>query len=140
MRLRPAIARAAERAGVGRRTVQRWMQRDEEFALAVDEARQDALDTIEHLVYLRATTGTPKRKVVTRTLADGRAETTVTEEMHISDTLAMFYLKRWRPEYRENFGVQRTDGVLHHRDRAPARDNLQQAATGGDAPAAPTLA
>jgi hypothetical protein len=32
---------------------------------------------------------------------------TVTKEMHISDTLLMFYLKRWRPEYRESFRAER---------------------------------
>jgi len=30
-------------------------------------------------------------------------ETTVTEENHISDIVAMFMLKRWRPEYRDSY-------------------------------------
>ena len=84
------------------------MQRNEAFAVAVYEAREEALDTLEHVVYLRATTGTPMRKTVTETTSDGKTKTTVTEEQHVSDTLAMLYLKRWRPEYRESYGIELT--------------------------------
>lgn len=41
----------------------------------------------------------------------------MTEELHTSDTLAMFYLKRFRPEFRESFVVEQTGpggGPLKH--------------------------
>lgn len=105
----PSIARCAERVGVDRSTVHRAMQRHEEFAVAVHEAREGALDTLEHVIYLRATAGTPTRKTVTETTSEGKTKTTVTEEQHVSDTLAMFYLRRWRPEYRDNYSIELTE-------------------------------
>ena len=102
----PNESRAAEQAGVRRNTVWRLKQRDEAFALAAAEARDSALDLLEQQIYARATAGTPERKTVTKTLPDGSVEVTVTETLHVSDTLAMFYLKRWRPEYREATKVE----------------------------------
>lgn len=107
----PSISRAADEAGIDRRTVYRLAQRSESFAVAQHDAREAALDTLEGLIFARATTGTPERKVVTKTLADGSVERTETEERHVSDTLAMFYLKRWRPEYRENYTVTHAGDV-----------------------------
>ena len=111
MRKAPSISRAAKTVGVNRTTINRLRQRDEAFALAINDAREEALDTLEEVVLMRATTGQPMRKVVTKRLADGTEIVTVTEESHISDTLAMFYLKRWRPEYRDTYRVERSDSV-----------------------------
>lgn len=102
----PDLHSAAEAAGVHRTTVWRLTQRDPEFAEADRAVHDEHLDRLERIIYSRATAGTPVKKTVTRTTADGSVETTVTEERHISDTLAMFYLKRWRPEYREAYRVE----------------------------------
>lgn len=105
----PAISQAALRVGVDRGTVHRAMQRHEEFALAVDAQRNVALDALESALYLRATIGTPVVKTVRKSDRDGNlVEETVTEDRHISDVLGIFYLKRWRPEYRDSFRVEST--------------------------------
>jgi hypothetical protein len=105
----PSIARAAEKVGVDRTTVHRGMQQHEEFALAVSAARDQALDNLEATLYLRATAGQQVTKTVTRYNNQGDVvEETVTDERHVSDTLGMFYLKRWRPEYRESFKIEQT--------------------------------
>lgn len=108
MRSVPSLARAAKNAGIARSTVQRFQVADADFATAMDEARAEALDTLEEVMLLRARQGQPIRKVVTKVAADGATETITTEESHISDVLGMFYLKRWRPEYRETFKVETT--------------------------------
>jgi molybdenum-dependent DNA-binding transcriptional regulator ModE len=46
IRQNPSISRAAQTVGISRRTVHRWMQRDEEFALAVHDAREEALGRV----------------------------------------------------------------------------------------------
>jgi hypothetical protein len=47
------------------------------------------------------------RKRVTKYDKHGNVrEVTKTEEAHVSDTLGMFLLKRYRPEFRESFAVE----------------------------------
>lgn len=105
----PTIRNAASRAGVDRRTLQRLIQRDERFALAVHDARENALDSIEETIILRARSGQPVKRTTTKTDKDGGVvETTTVDETHISDNLAMFYLKRWRPEYRDTYRVEQS--------------------------------
>lgn len=114
MRQIPSLARSAKVVGINRRTVFRWMKREESFARAVAEAREEALDSLEEIALLRGRTGQPTKKTVTRSykMRDGKGdlvdvtETTVTDEAHISDNLLMFYLKRWRPAYRDTFDVK----------------------------------
>lgn len=108
MRQVPDRTLAAKQAGVDRSTTQRLGQRDPLFEAATNAARDEALDRMERLIYQRATTGQPVRKTITKTLPDGRTETIVTEESHVSDNLAMFYLKRWRVEYRDSVKVEQT--------------------------------
>lgn len=113
MRSVPSISRAAKTVEVDRRTIQRLIQRNETFALAISDARDDALDTLEEVMLLRARQGQPTKKTVTKKYIDPKTstevvETTVTEDTHISDVIAMFYLKRWRPEYRESYRVENT--------------------------------
>lgn len=105
----PSISRAAVTVQVDRSTVHRAMQRYEEFAIAMSMARDVALDNLEATLYLRATAGQAVLKTVRKHDGDGRViEETTTEERHISDSLGMFYLKRWRPEYRESFRVEQS--------------------------------
>lgn len=112
MRSVPSLARAAKTVGVARTTLQRLVHRDEAFKLAIHDAREEALDTLEEVMLLRARQGQPTKKTVTKTYPDGKGgmvtETTVTDESHLSDTLGMFYLKRWRPEYRESYRVEQS--------------------------------
>lgn len=108
MRVVPNLTEAARAAGVARSTVQRAVQRDEEFAVAMNDAREQALDTIESSLLLRARSGQTLRKRVTKTLADGRQETTEHEEVYLSDSAAFFLLKRWRPEYRDTYRVEQS--------------------------------
>ncbi len=104
----PSIRRAAEAVGISRVTVHRLQKKDEQFALALHDAREDALDTLEEVMLMRARTGQPITKTVTRTFPDGSKEETVTKDSHLSDTLGMFYLKRWRPEYRDSYRTEVT--------------------------------
>jgi hypothetical protein len=105
----PNLSRAAEAGGVDRSTVYRLRDRDEAFAVALHDAREKALDLLEESIYAQAMVGLPHRKTVTRTDKDGTiVEITETEELVRSPTLAMFFLKRWRPEYRESFRFEQT--------------------------------
>lgn len=108
LRHSPNVSAAAKTCDVARSTINRLVQRDEAFAIAAHDAREEALDSLEDVILERAREGQQTVKVVTRTAADGSIETTVTEESHISDTLAMFFLKRWRPEYRESYRIENT--------------------------------
>lgn len=132
MRTVPSLARVSERVGISRRQVQRLAKRDATFAAALQEARDVALDSLEEVALMRARTGQPVKKTVTKKVTeDGKeksVETTVTEESHLSDVLLIFYLKRWRPEYRDTFNVRHggVDGgpvqVEVYRD--PSRERL----------------
>jgi hypothetical protein len=106
MRVVPSIARAARECRVARSTIQKHVQRNESLALAINEARQEALDVLEETILARARQGQTLTKTVTRTFANGGVEVIETTEQHVSDNLAMFYLKRWRPEYRDSWKVE----------------------------------
>lgn len=113
MRQSPNLSRAAEAAQVDRRTVQRLAGRDADFDRALHEAREVALDLLEEAIFAQATSGLPATKTTTTTKRDAEGklvEETVSEveELHRNPTLAMFFLKRWRPEYRESFRIEQT--------------------------------
>lgn len=117
----PNMSRAAEHVGVERSTVYRLRDRDERFALALFDAREKAIDLLEESVYADATSGLPHRKTVTKKrLTDAGEEiieVTESEELVRNPTLAMFFLKRWRPEYRESFKIEQTGaggGPIQH--------------------------
>lgn len=79
-----AVGPAARRAGVHPNTAWKWMQADPEFAVAVKEAMEVAVQAMEGSVYER-----------------GRGM-----NGHKPDTIAaIFWLKRHRPEYRDNVQV-----------------------------------
>lgn len=102
----PSLAKAAKQTGVARSTINHWMQKDESLALAINAARQEALDKLEETILQRAREGQKMVKTVRREFSNGTVETITTTESHISDVLAMFYLKRWRPEYRDAYKVE----------------------------------
>lgn len=118
LRAVPNVRAACEAAGVGRSTAYDARQRDETFALEWADAVEQGLDALEQIAHARGTTGQKIRKTVTKTFADGKVEVTETEEMHISDTLLMFFLKRYRPEFRESFRIEHGGaggGPIQHR-------------------------
>lgn len=105
----PNLSRAAEHVDVAPSTVYRLRDRDERFALALYDAREKAINLLEESIYAQATSGLPSRKTVTKTDGDGKViEVTETEEIQRNPTLAMFFLKRWRPEYRESYRIEQT--------------------------------
>jgi hypothetical protein len=108
MRNIPTYTEAARAAGVGVDAIRRATKRDEVFAVAMHDAREEGLDHLEETIILRARSGQPLVKTVVREFTDGTKETTTTTERHISDNLAMFYLKRWRPEYRDSYRIEQT--------------------------------
>ena len=125
----PNLSRAAEAGGVDRSTVYRLRDRDERFAVALCDAREKALDILEESIFAQATAGLPHRKVTTKTHADGSVEVTASEEIVRNPTLAMFFLKRWRPEYRDSFRVEQanTRAESHQQGRPDSEKTAVQA-------------
>lgn len=77
-RERGTISHAAETVGVSRKCVHHYLNTDPEFAEAMADAREDSGDILESSVYERA---------------------------FKSDLLAMFYLKAYRPKFRDKVQV-----------------------------------
>jgi hypothetical protein len=73
------VSHAAQAAGVSRNTVYRWHDEDPEFAILWDEAHEQAVDSVESVLFQKALSG---------------------------DTICMiFYLKAHRPIYRDRLNV-----------------------------------
>lgn len=83
------IADAARIAGVSRNTVNRWREKDPEFAAAMETARGLAAGPLERLAYERATVGA--RETVIR---DGKV---VAEKIKPSDAMLRLLLQGARP-------------------------------------------
>ena len=73
------VLHACKAAGISRQTAYRWRDDDLEFAFEWDEARENAVDLVESMIYQQAVGG--------NTLA------------------AIFYLKAHRPIYRDRLTV-----------------------------------
>lgn len=69
------VAAAAEQVGIDRSTFYRWLDSDPEFADDFHDARDDVIDSVEQTLVQRARNG--------------------------SELCIFFFLKRWRPEYRD---------------------------------------
>jgi hypothetical protein len=95
------VKKAAEAAGVGRRTVYDWREAHAEFAAQWDEITDAVNDDIEHEIRRRGIDGVERPYFY-----KGEQVATVRE---FSDNLLMFYAKKRMPEYRENF---RPDGAV----------------------------
>lgn len=91
------VTRAAKVAGISRSTAYAHRNEDADFALAWDEAIEAGVDELEQEIRRRALKGT--RKPVYH---KGKVVGYIRE---YSDSLAMFIMKRRRPEYREHFHV-----------------------------------
>ena len=103
-----SVSRACEEVSIGRATVYRLRARDETFAVALDDAREEALDLLEERLHQAANTGIPVVVETTKTFKDGTVEKTVRKGFEFHPTAAMFMLKRWRPEYRDSYRVETT--------------------------------
>ena len=69
----------SQAAGVSRNTVYRWRDDDREFAILWDEAHEQAVDSVENVLFQKALSG---------------------------DTICMiFYLKAHRPIYRDRLNI-----------------------------------
>lgn len=78
------VLAAAQASGIGRASVYRWLEHDEEFALAFHQAEEDSTQRLERAAYERAT-----------------------RSVEPSDTLLIFLLKARRPErYRDRYEVR----------------------------------
>ena len=73
------VFHAAQAAGVSRNTVYRWRDEDPEFAILWDEAHEQAVDSVESVLFQKALS---------------------------ADTICMiFYLKAHRPIYRDKLNI-----------------------------------
>ena len=85
------VSHAAQAAGVSRNTVYRWRDDDPEFAILWDEAHEQAVDSVESVLFQKALSG---------------------------DTICMiFYLKAHRPIYRDrvNIDIQQLKGEIEEK-------------------------
>lgn len=117
LRTTPIVRTAAAAAHVGRTTVYDARQRDESFALRWAEAVAEGVETLEQVAFARGRDGQPVTRTVTKTDKDGNVETTVYEERHISDTVLLRVLSRYKPEYRDSARHELTGaggGPLRH--------------------------
>lgn len=96
------VTLAAREAGIGRSSAFEWREADSAFAKDWDDALQEGLDLLEGEVKRRAFDG------VKKPIFYKGAEVSTVQEY--SDTLAMFYLKGYRPDrFRDRFELEIKD-------------------------------
>ena len=103
------VSHACRAAGIGsRNTVDAWLERDEEFALAYRQAEQASLEVLEREAFRRATEGTPYKRT-----SYWKGEPVGTDEKtEYSDALMVTLLRARAPEkYRENTSINITQVV-----------------------------
>jgi hypothetical protein len=97
------VSKACKAAGIGRTAAYEWAKNDSAFALAWDEALEEASDSLEEEARRRAVKGT------TRPVYQGGKKVGSIQEY--SDTLLIFLLKGARPQkYRERYEHSGPDG------------------------------
>lgn len=103
----PVVSSAARSAGISRAWAYRVAGEDPDFKQAWAEAIAQGVEVVEQHVIRWATVGIMKRTTVTKRDAAGlvveEIETVATD---INPLLAMFVLKRHKPEYRERYGLE----------------------------------
>lgn len=102
------IAHAANAAGVSRETIRNWARRDEQFALAFEDAKQEANDTLRRELVRRATEGWQHE-----VYQQGRF---VGYETVKSDNLLMFLMKSRMPEFRDRVDITSNDQHINARE------------------------
>jgi hypothetical protein len=92
------VSEAASAAKTGRTTVYEWRETDPVFAAAWDAALEEAVDALEAEVRRRAVEGV-EEPIYYQGQRVGMVR-------RYSDILLMFYLKRYRPQFRDQFKVE----------------------------------
>lgn len=129
----PNAQAASQQAGVSRSWAYECADTYPEFKQAWEEAREDAIERLERHVHQWGTVGIEMVSTTTRRGRNGELiEETVQTSNNIHPSLAMFVLKRYRPEYRERYGVEHTG-----KDGGPinitVEERLSEAVDGFDA-------
>ena len=123
------VSRAADASEVERRTVYKWLEHDETFALQYRQAEIQAEDVLEHAAWKRAVNGVEQEHGV---YSQGMQVATEVKTEY-SDVLLMFLLKARNPKkYRERVSIDYGDvptdkllaeaaalGIAVQGDRAP---------------------
>ena len=96
------ISYACEQAGVARPNVYYWLEHDEQFAFAFNQASEQATERLEKEAWRRATEGSPYKRT-----SYWHGEPVGTDEkIEYSDALMMLLLRARRPDlYREKLDV-----------------------------------
>lgn len=97
------VLKAAQAAGVSRRVVYQWLEHDETFTFAFNQAKEDAKDTIKAEIYRRAKEGWDEEVYQLAQFAG-----TVRK---YSDTLLIFHAKMLMPEYRDKQHIDITHTI-----------------------------
>jgi hypothetical protein len=90
------ITKSCKLTGIDRRTYYNWIDEDPEFARADEDAKQQALDSLEENTYERAMTG----------------------KDHSSALLSMFILKAYRPIFKDRMLLEHSQPALTAQDDA----------------------
>jgi hypothetical protein len=115
------IWHAAQEAGIHRNTHYSWLANDADYAEAFAEAEERAIEALEREVRRRAVEGVDEP-----VFYKGEQCGTI---RRYSDTLLIFALKRFRPEYREHHRVQVDASVTHHDASALERERVREMLT-----------
>ncbi len=89
---------AARAAHINRTTVYTWLERDEDFSFAFNQAKEDARDVLRAEIYRRGKEGWDEP-----VFQQGKLIDTVRK---YSDTLLIFHSKALMPEYRDKQQVE----------------------------------
>jgi hypothetical protein len=107
---------AARAAGVCRRMVYQWLEHDEDFSFAFNQAKEDAKDVLRAEIYRRGHDGWEENQYYMGFL-QGKVR-------KYSDTLLIFHAKMLMPEYREKQSLEvTTPGAIEtYKVRIPDND------------------
>ena len=100
---------AARAAGVSRQMVYIWLEHDEDFFFAFNQAKEDAKDVLRAEIYRRGHDGVEERVFQQGMLIDVVRK--------YSDTLLIFHAKALMPEYREKQQLDVTNHMQVQRDQ-----------------------
>jgi hypothetical protein len=98
------VMQSCEAAGIHFTTHYHWKKHDKKYLAAVEQAEQIAADFMEDEIHRRAFDGFDHPVTY-----EGRITDTYKE---YSDNLAMFRLKKLRPEYRDSFSMNQFSGPV----------------------------
>ncbi|SRR6266567_4346087 len=106
------VLMAARDADVTRRLVYYWLEHDEDFSFAFNQAKEDAKDVIRHEIYRRGKEGWDEPQYY-----NGKFQGVARK---FSDTLLIFHAKMLMPEYRDKSQIEMSGSL----DITGARETL----------------